>query len=278
MKISVVVPLYNKEKTIQKTLESVLSQDHKDFEIIVVDDESTDASVSKVMEFKSDKVFLLSKPNGGPASARNYGVVHSSGDWIVFLDADDTFESRALSHFANLIENHPEYSFFCCNHYLYDGKLKHLYSAAYKEGVVPNNFLAWNAKVLMPRAGAAIFWKPLILSNPFKENLRRYEDAESLFDIMRTTKCYRDPMPVMSYNISTIAASVPRKDISEDFIGHLQIKGKSLMEQYAIYRLYLEGLQLYPNDMDKLYGERMFNHRKYFLVPSLLPPSMTIHS
>ena len=54
------------------------------------------------------------------------------------------------------------------------------------------------------------------------------------------------------------------------FIGHLQIKGKSLMEQYAIYKLYLEGLQLYPNDMDKLYGERMFNHRKYFLVGLLI--------
>lgn len=270
MKISVIIPLFNKETIIQKTINSVLSQDYENYEMIIVDDGSTDSSVSKVREIKSNKILLLSKSNGGPASARNYGVIHSTGDWIVFLDADDVFEPCALSHFASLIENHSEYSFFCCNHYLDNGKQKFLYSSSYKRGVVYDNFLAWNTNALMPRAGAAIFRKSLIMKNPFKENLRRYEDAESLFDIMRTTKCYRDSVPVMSYNVSTLSASAPRKDISEDFIGHLSIEGKGLMEQYALYMLYLQGLELYPNDMKKLYGDNMFNHKKFYWVGKLI--------
>lgn len=270
MRISVIIPLYNKEDIILETIESVLSQDYDDYEIIVVDDGSTDNSAYKVREIGSDKIHIISKPNGGPASARNYGVNHSTGDWIVFLDADDFFEPCALKHFGNLIDNHPNTSFFCCNHYLYDGKQKFLYSSVYKPGVVNNNFLAWNANVLMPRAGAALFRKTLIQKYPFKEGLRRYEDAESLFDIMRTTKCYRDPVPVMSYNVSTLSASAPRKDISEDFIGHLSMKNKGLMEQYALYKLYQQGLQLYPNDMNRLYGNHMFNHRKFFWIGILI--------
>ena len=260
MKISVVIPLFNKEEVILDALNSVLIQDYNDFEIIVVNDGSTDNSVGKIHEINSDKIFLFTKSNGGPASARNYGVKHSNGDWIIFLDADDFLEPCALSHFSHLIKTNPKYSFFCCNYYLYDGKQKFLYSSDYKKGAVCNNFLAWNAQTLMPRAGAAIFKKSLLLKFPLNESLRRYEDAESLFNIMRHVKCYRDPVPVMSYNVSTLAASAPRKDISEDFIGHLSIKGKSVMEQYAIYKLYLQGLQIYPSDMVRLYGNHMFNH------------------
>lgn len=269
-KISIVIPLYNKENSILVTLDSILTQDYSDYEIVVVDDCSTDSSVSKVETLKSDKIHLVTKSNGGPASARNFGVAHSSGEWIVFLDADDTFEPGALKHFAQLISEHPKCSFFCCNHYLDNAGQKFLYSNDYKEGYVLNNFLAWNSNVLMPRAGTAIFRRDLILKFPFKENLRRYEDAESLFDIMRETKCYRDPKPVMSYNVSSLEASAPRKDISEDFIGHLSIKGKGWMEQYAIYMLYMQGLQIYPDDMQRLYGTQTFNHKKFYWLGKLI--------
>lgn len=265
-KLSIIIPLYNKEASILNTLDSIISQDYTNYEVIVVDDGSTDSSVAKVNSRNSDYIHLISKQNGGPSSARNYGVVHSTGDWVIFLDADDTLEPGALKHFSDIITKHEECSFFCFNHYLYDGEQKFLYSDSYKEGYVWNNFLAWNANVLMPRSGAAVFSRELILRYPFKEYLRRYEDAESLFEIMRNTKCYRDPTPVMSYNISTLEASAPRKDIKEDFIGHLSLNGKGWMEQYAIYSLYIQGLKLYPEDMRKLYSEKDFNHQKFYWI------------
>ena len=93
-KISVVIPLYNKQEAIESTIHSVLSQTVEPFEIIVVDDGSTDESVSKVCAIKSQKIRLIRKENGGVSSARNVGMSSANGDWIHFLDADDTLESN----------------------------------------------------------------------------------------------------------------------------------------------------------------------------------------
>lgn len=87
--ISVVIPLYNKEPIIKKTLNSVLSQDYSDFEVVVVDDGSTDNSVAIVESIAGPRIRLIKQENGGPSKARNTGVKNAKGDWIVFLDADD---------------------------------------------------------------------------------------------------------------------------------------------------------------------------------------------
>ena len=94
--ISVIIPLYNKEDCILKTLESITTQDFEDYEIVVVDDGSKDNSVALIENLHNDKINIYQKSNGGPASARNYGVDHSKGKWGLFLDADDTLEPGAL--------------------------------------------------------------------------------------------------------------------------------------------------------------------------------------
>ena len=87
--ISVVIPLYNKEKTIEQSLNSVLLQKGCEFEVVVVDDGSTDNSVEQVKKINNPKIKLVSQPNGGPGAARNTGAKAANGDWLVFLDADD---------------------------------------------------------------------------------------------------------------------------------------------------------------------------------------------
>lgn len=89
--ISLIIPLYNSGKTILSTLKGLESQTRKDFEVIVVNDGSTDDSAKLVKEFKNQSKFpikLIHQNNSGPAKARNLGVKHSSGDLIVFLDSD----------------------------------------------------------------------------------------------------------------------------------------------------------------------------------------------
>lgn len=95
--ISVVIPLYNKEKSIAQSLQSVLNQSYTDFEIVVVDDGSTDKSVEIVEGIEDARLKLFKQPNAGPSKARNTGVGHASGEWIVFLDADDELLPNALS-------------------------------------------------------------------------------------------------------------------------------------------------------------------------------------
>ena len=104
---SIVIPLYNKEKEIESTIKSVLNQTHKDFEIIVVDDGSTDLSPEKVNSFKDDRLKLVKKVNGGESSARNFGIKNSKYDYIAFLDSDDLWESNYLEKMEKLIQIFP---------------------------------------------------------------------------------------------------------------------------------------------------------------------------
>ena len=256
--ISIIIPLYNKGKYIKNTIDSILSQNFDDFEIVVVNDGSTDNSFEIVKGIQSDKIKLYTKENGGPASARNMGIQKAVGEWIIILDADDTLESDALEHFQHLTIKHPKCNFFCCNHYIQYNGNKQLYSDKYTEGFIRNNFFSWCIGEFMPVAGACMIKKDLLLKYPFKEKLRRYEDAESLFNIMRDERIYRSPIPTMTYNRDHSSASHARKNIEEDFIGHLSLKGKGLWERYAIWQLYQQGRCLYPNTIDQLYNKKDF--------------------
>lgn len=251
--ISIIIPLYNKETTIIKTLSSILSQKYDDFEIVIVDDGSTDNGIEVVESLQSDKITIYSQPNKGPSAARNLGTRKSKGEWIVFMDADDWFEKDAFTLFESLIKRKNKYDFFCFNYYIEQNKRRYLYSPNYPTGQVKNNFFAWCAGLCMPRAGAALIKKEILIKQPYKENLHRYEDAEMLFELMRTTTIYRCSTPVMTYNCHTSEASKPCKDISLDFIGHLEFNRKPFWEQYALFQLYKQGLDLYPEDMQRLY-------------------------
>lgn len=105
--ISIIIPLYNKEKCIERTINSVLQQTYSDFELIIVDDGSTDKSSEIVKAISDKRIKYIYKQNGGVSSARNYGLEHVSSDWVVFLDADDTFFPNALENFKEATINFP---------------------------------------------------------------------------------------------------------------------------------------------------------------------------
>ena len=94
---SVVIPLYNKENHIQKTLNCVLSQSFTNFEIIIINDGSTDNSLKKAEDIKDSRIFLYSIKNQGVSNARNYGIKKANSDYICFLDADDFWYNNHLS-------------------------------------------------------------------------------------------------------------------------------------------------------------------------------------
>ena len=96
--ISVVIPMFNAEKTILPAIKSVLKQTFIDYEIIVVDDCSTDRSWNQVQALQDPRIrpFRAAR-NSGAAAARNLGMRHAQGEWIVFLDADDQWDPRHLA-------------------------------------------------------------------------------------------------------------------------------------------------------------------------------------
>lgn len=108
MKFSVVIPLFNKELYIEKTLRCALNQTYQDYEILVVDDGSTDGSVEAVKRVCSDKVRLIHQENQGVAVARNTGIDHAKGTYISFLDADDEWNEDYLETINSLTEEFPQ--------------------------------------------------------------------------------------------------------------------------------------------------------------------------
>ncbi|EKE05178.1 MAG: cell wall biosynthesis glycosyltransferase-like protein [uncultured bacterium] len=93
--VSIIIPTYNSELFIEESLESVFKQTYKNYEIIVIDDGSSDSTRSILTKYKNRIVFLK-KNNGGPASARNLGIIHSKGKYICFLDSDDLWSPSKL--------------------------------------------------------------------------------------------------------------------------------------------------------------------------------------
>lgn len=106
---SVVIPLHNKQEFIGATLLSVCRQvGAHDFEVIVVDDGSTDSSAERVGDLVDKRIRLVQQPNAGVAAARNRGIREANGEWVVFLDADDILHPGALNAYGQMAEQYPQ--------------------------------------------------------------------------------------------------------------------------------------------------------------------------
>lgn len=114
--ISVVIPLYNKEKQIGQTLQSVLSQTFQDFEIVIVNDGSTDSSVAKVEEINDSRIRLINQSNAGVSAARNRGINEAKGKYVAFIDADDEWKPDYLETQLMLANKYPECEAFATNY------------------------------------------------------------------------------------------------------------------------------------------------------------------
>lgn len=122
--ISVIVPVYNGEKTIKDTLKSILAQTYKDIEVIAVNDGSTDNTRQVLEELaeNDDRIKIINKENGGVSSARNAGLRAANGDYITFLDADDAIEPDMYKLLIDAMEKYSVDIAHCGYKRIEDGK------------------------------------------------------------------------------------------------------------------------------------------------------------
>ena len=121
--ISVIIPVYNRDKLLKRAVESVLKQSYQNFELIVVDDGSDDDIAAVMNKYKDKRIKLLKTPHSGVSAARNAGVDHAKYDYIAFLDSDDQWLKTKLEKQVNSLSDNPIYNIcYTGEKWIRDGK------------------------------------------------------------------------------------------------------------------------------------------------------------
>jgi len=216
--ISVIIPLYNKAKYISRALESVFIQSFQDFEVIVVDDGSTDNSLHVAQTYKDRRLRFVSQANKGPGAARNKGVEISRSRYVTFLDADDQWMPDFLYTSIKNLSDHHDCALSATAHFI--GKEKNIWHGMnileIKKGPwrLPldiNPRLMSVALAFILSAGAVLARREVILKfGGFYENGCKYgEDLYLWLQLMLNYKIFRDPSPLFWHH--TEASELVRK-------------------------------------------------------------------
>lgn len=191
MQFSIIIPVYNTEKYLTKCLESVLKQNFEDYEILVVNDGSTDSSKDILKEFqrKNSKIKIFNQLNRGLGGARNTGIVNAQGEYLLFLDSDDYLAENAIYILDKYIRrNNPDILAFDCN--LTDVNDNIIQRATVKEYNSKYTMLTSQQFLMLePTSCTKIFKKMLFIDYNilFPEKLW-YEDLATVFRIAPLTE------------------------------------------------------------------------------------------
>lgn len=250
--ISVIIPLYNKYLAITRTIESVIGQTYKDWELLIIDDGSNDGSDQVAKQYTFDgRIHYIYKSNGGVSSARNMGIQMAKGEWLLYIDADDYLLPNALEILLSLAEKF-KVNIATSNFYVeFEGKRRRCLHNV-KEGIVSNNFRSLFLNSFDIRAGATLYKSSLINQYKFDETLIRYEDAKLEFDILRNHKVAITPQFTMVYTKDHAGLSKPASDFSKDYISCMSFDGKSFWEKMKLGSLANYGLDIYPNNRNEI--------------------------
>lgn len=181
-KVSIIVPFYNVEKYIEKSLESLVNQTLEDIEIILVNDGSTDSSYQIAKKFQqkyTNKIKYYEKPNGGLGDARNFGINYATGKYIAFLDSDDYVENTMYEEMYNKAKQEDADMVECDFWWEYPNKKKQDIGKEYFD----QKDMLQNARV--------VAWNKLIKTEIYQKNPEarfsvglRYEDIEGFYKIL----------------------------------------------------------------------------------------------
>ena len=202
--LSVVIPLYNKEKNLCGTIESVLAQTYKDFELIIVNDGSSDNSRSIVNDFKDSRILLIDQENKGVSSARNNGIKQATSVYIALIDADDVWDPNYLSEMLIFIQTYPEASLYGCRYSFqnYNSKIINTdlgLSENYKGYIDYFDYAKYNT---LFTSSSVIFRKDTFLKiGKFDETLTRGEDIDLWIRFALTAKVAFYNKPLVIYKL-----------------------------------------------------------------------------
>lgn len=203
---SVIIPLYNKAPYVRKTIESVLGQTLGGYELIIIDNGSSDGSSEIVAGFTDQRIRIVRlEENVGVSNARNKGVEMATAPYIAFLDADDWWEPTFLEEMSGLIKRHPDAGIYGTGYYIVKNGKKRLAPIGVDEGFVEGeiNYCAVYAKTLcMPLTSISVAIPRAVFdeSGGFKPHLKLGEDFDLWIRIALKHKAVLLNKPLSNYN------------------------------------------------------------------------------
>lgn len=205
---SIVIPLYNKETTICKTIESVLNQSFQQFELIIVNDGSTDNSLDVIESIYDLRIRIINKPNGGVSSARNRGIEEAIYQYIALLDADDIWGSGYLEDMYSLIEEYPLAEVYSSNfEFIYPNKKAHFATNGLSRGYIDNYFKLACESVIIHSSSVIIMKSAIVKVGGFNENITRGEDIDVWTRLGISCKIAYSTIPSNQYFFGAINSS-----------------------------------------------------------------------
>mgnify|MGYP003134440440 CR=1 FL=1 len=206
--ISVIIPLFNKESSISKTLKSVFNQTFEKFEVIVVNDGSTDRSLDIVQDFIDDRLRIIDKKNGGVSSARNRGILEAKYKYLAFLDADDLWMNNHLEVMNYMIEKYKEKNVKVFGTSFSKNKTQTI-DLEKTESFIENDFLIENYFIyaskpqsLFNSSSFAVEKRFAISKGMFDEGLRYMEDVEFWHRLLKKSNLAYNKTVTAIYNIA----------------------------------------------------------------------------
>ena len=247
--VSVVVPVYNVEKYIALTVQSVLDQTYPHFELLIIDDESPDGSVEICQQFNDSRIKIISQKNRGLAGARNTGIRHAKGDYIAFLDGDDLWLPEKLARHIQHLESSPQVGVSFSRSEFIDsqGKSLGVYQMPKLTEITPDHLLCRNpigngsAPVIRREVLELIRFEEKLRETVedfyFDENFRQSEDIECWFRIAALTSWQIEGIPealtLYRVNGEGLSANILKQlDSWEQFISKHRDRLPELMLQW----------------------------------------------
>ena len=236
--VSIIIPVYNAEKTLTRCLESVLSQTDDDYEVIIVDDGSTDGSLALCRQYekKVPDLTVLHQENAGVSTARNKGISQASGEYIFFIDADDYIEPvtiALLKEACDTSNSETKYDICFFGYYIEDTSCKELERVSpfpYKGPKDSNTLLRLMQKNLFGLACNKIIRKALLQSSEITFTVGRkvFEDQEFLmktWEVSGRVFCIDKEL----YHYVQSASSAMKRCTSNTLESFLKIKNENLI-------------------------------------------------
>lgn len=232
-RISVVIPLYNKEQEVERALMSVIGQSLAPREIIVVDDGSTDGSVAiveRIMgEHKQYNIRLVRQANSGVSVARNRGIAESTGDYVALLDADDEWLSGYIAEVCRLMEYYPDCDAYSTSFYIVNRGRRVRASVPTAEGIIDPATEALQGRYPIIPSTATLRRKMVESVGGFPEGMRLGEDQWLWARMMQmgASFCF-SPMTLACYSRTATnrSASIYRSEVSAHSIEELYDVGQ----------------------------------------------------